>query len=513
MANLATELSRYIQSLTVGQGRHAGEPFKLLTWQRRFLRGAFADGVSDAALSVSRANGKSVLVAAIGAASVDIDAPLVEPMGECIIVAASFQQGLVIFRHIKHFLLPTLTAHGRRFRVADSMNAASILDRETGASVRVLGCNPKTMHGLQPRLIICDEVAQWEGHLRDSALSALSTSRGKIPDSRLIAIGTRPASTEHPFEKMLAGGADYSQVHAAGETDNPFRVRTWRKANPSLDHMPDLRAAIANEAKRAKQDATLLPQFEALRLNMGVSDVSQAVLIEASTWRRVESPETPQIRRGYVLGLDLGQNAAMSAASAYDMDTGTLDTFAVFPEIPSLAERGLKDGVGNQYRIMHERGELIVRGERVSSISGLLGECVRRWGRPTAIVSDRWREAELRQELSNARFPAGAAVITRGQGFKDGAEDVRDFRKAILDGHVSAPVSLLLRSAISEARVVSDPAGNQKIAKKSEGGRRSAARDDAIVSAVLAIAEGHRRKRAGKTRKRRRIRIGIAGTG
>ena len=374
----------------------------------------------------------------------------------------------------------------------------------------MLGCNPESMHGLQPRLIVCDELAQWEAHLRDAALAALSTSMGKIPDSRMFAIGTRPASPEHPFERMLTGGADYSQVHAAGETDNPFLVRTWRKANPSLDHMPDLRQVIEREAKRARQDVTLLPQFEALRLNKGVSDVSQAVLLEAATWRRVESSEPQAITGGYILGLDLGQNAAMSAACAYNPASGALDAFAVFPEIPSLAERGLRDGVGNQYAKMNERGELLISGERVASIAGLLGECLKRWGKPSVIVCDRWREAELRQELSKSRFPTGAAVITRGQGFKDGGEDVRDFRKAVLDGHVHASVSLLLRSAISEARVVSDASGNQKIAKKSEGGKRHSGRDDAIVAAVLCVAEGYRRLRAGRLG-RRPMRIGVAG--
>ena len=504
-------LAEYIESLIIGQGRHAGAPFQLLAWQKRFLRGAFKAGVSDASLSLARGNGKSVLVAAIGSASVDVDAPLVEPMAETIIVASSFQQGQAIFRHLKHFLAPTLTAHKTRFRVSDSLNAASILDRETGASVRVVGNNPKTLHGLQPKLLLLDELAQWEAHQIDASLAALSTSMGKIPDARLLAIGTRAANAEHPFERMLTGGADYSQVHAARETDKPFQVRTWRKANPSLDHMPDLRTAIAKEAKRAKQDATLLPQFEALRLNKGVSDVSQAVLIEASTWRRIEASEPPSIGAGYILGLDLGTSAAMSAASAYDAVSGALDTFAVFPEIPTLAERGLRDGVGNQYVQMHQRGELLIAGEQVSSIAGLLGECLRRWGKPSTIVCDRWREAELRQELTRARFPTGAAVITRGQGFKDGGEDMRDFRKAVLDGHVSAPVSLLLRSAIAEARVVGDASANWKIAKKTEGGRRSASRDDAIVSAVLAIAEGQRRRRAGRLRGRRKVRIGVAG--
>ena len=505
-------LTDYIQTLTIGQGRYAGAPFKLLAWQRRFIRGAFAPDVQTAALSIARANGKSVLVAAIGAGAIDIGAPLVEPMAETVIVASSFAQGQVIFRHLRHFLAPTLAAHKGRFRVSDSLNAASIHDTSTGALVRVVGNNPRTLHGLQPKLLLLDELAQWEGGALDSSLAALSTSLGKIPESRLIALGTRAASELHPFEKLLSsGGADYSQVHAALDSDKPFLVRTWKRANPSLSHMPDLRRVIAKEAKRAARDSSLLPSFEALRLNKGVSDVSQAVLIEAATWRRAESPERPAIKGGYVLGVDLGTNAAMSAAAAYQPQSGALDCFAVFPEKPSLAERGLRDGVGASYQTMRERGELVIAGDRVSDIAGLLGECLKRWGKPSAIVCDRWREAELRQELSKARFPSGAAIVVRGQGYKDGGEDVRDFRKAILDGHVQAPVSLLLRSALNEARVITDAAGNSKLAKSGEGGRRKVARDDAAAAAILAIAEGQRRRVAGVGKRRRKRRIGIAG--
>ena len=61
----------------------------------------------------------------------------------------------------------------------------------------------------------------------------------------------------------------------------------------------------------------------------------------------------------------------------------------------------------SMYQTMRDRGELIIAGDRVSDIAGLLAECLRRWGKPAAIVCDRWREAELRQELSKARFPGG----------------------------------------------------------------------------------------------------------
>ena len=48
---LATKLEAYIEGLTLSQGRYAGQLFKLLPREKRFLRGAFREGVGDAALS------------------------------------------------------------------------------------------------------------------------------------------------------------------------------------------------------------------------------------------------------------------------------------------------------------------------------------------------------------------------------------------------------------------------------------------------------------------------------
>ena len=115
-------------------------------------------------------------------------------------------------------------------------------------------------------------------------LAAVVTGLGKIPGSRLVALGTRPADSGHWFNKMLDGGADYSQVHAAREKDSPFTLATMRRANPSLDFMPSLRKAIRADAARARIDASLLPSYLALRLNSGIEDSERAMLLEAGSW-------------------------------------------------------------------------------------------------------------------------------------------------------------------------------------------------------------------------------------
>ena len=505
----SVQIGAYIQGLTIGQGRRAGQSFKLHGWQRRFLSGAFGQP-GDAALSMARGGGKTTFCAAIACAAVDVDGPLVEPMAECLLVASSFDQGLIAFRHVMHFMGPSFerwgVGPGGRFRVQDSANRATITDRKTGAMVRVLGSDPRRLHGAAPKLLLLDEIAQWPPERVSPMLAALRTSRGKIPDSRALWLGTRPAAADHPFQRALDGhGVGFRLCYAAPKGAPPLRKSTWKRANPGLDNLPDLEAKIREEAADAKRDPSALQSFRALRLNQGVSDVAVSVLVDADTWREATDLELPEKSGDYILGVDLGQNAAMSAAAAY-FRTGHLEACAVFPELPSLGERGLADGVGRLYLDMAATGELMQAGRRVSDIGALLREALRRWGRPVAIVCDRWRVKELRQVLEAVSFPLGSLVVERGQGFKDGGQDVRDFRAAVLADQVRPDKSLLLTAAMGEARAVGDPAGNWKLAKNTQGGRRAQARDDAAAAAIVATAEGRRRWNVAKPARRWRYR-------
>ena len=96
---LATRTADYIGRLTIGQGRHAGEPFRVLPWQGRFLRGALSAGVSESALSLARGGGKSTFAAGLGCAA--LDGPLAAPGAEVLIVASSHEQGGIIFGSIR----------------------------------------------------------------------------------------------------------------------------------------------------------------------------------------------------------------------------------------------------------------------------------------------------------------------------------------------------------------------------------------------------------------------------
>ena len=480
----------YLGGLTIRQGALHGQPFTVLPWQKRFLRGALAPGVYESALTMARGGGKSTFIAGLACAAVD--GPLVQPESEVIVVAASLAQARIIFRHVLRFIGDD---HG--FKVWNTINRSAILNPENGVLLELKGARPQTLHGLSPSLVVADEIAQWENNRVDAMLSALDTSLGKIPEGRFMKIGTRPASSGHPFEVALKS-ADYSQIHAARPDDPPFWKRTWQRACPSLPYMPDLEEKIRNEAKKAKANPELLASFRALRLNLGVSDTLSNDLISAEAWKAAEGdvPATGPV----VWGVDLGGTAASSAVAAYWPRTGRLDAVAAFPSKPMpLAGRGLRDGVGDLYVQSFRRGELLLSPGYVVDAVHLFREALTRFGRPVAVAADRWREGDLRQGLQGAGVPM-ASLSLRGMGWKDGSEDVRLFRRAIIDGKAHPVVSLLLRSAMAEARTAMDPAGNSKLAKGSQGGRRSRHRDDAAAAAILAVAEGARMHRKPKSR-------------
>lgn len=475
----------YIESLEISQGQLAGKPFRLLPWQKRYLRDALKPGVQEAALSMGRGAGKSTLIAGVGCAFLEADG-VRQAGSEITVVASTIPQAEIIFDHVLRFL----GSRTGSFKKRHSTNGMQLKDKQ-GTTLKIAGSNPNALHGAAPSLVIADEIAQWPGNRAPRMLSALRTGLGKIPNSRMFTLGTRADSADSPWERSIQL-ADIAHVYAARDTDPVFQKRTWEKANPTLRAagFDALIEAYYADARKARRDPDLLQSFKALRLNQGVSEVIENYVLSVDAYERCIAPSV-EIAAPYVLGVDLGSTAAMSAVAAYSVQTNGLDVIAALPHEPDLIRREVQDGVAGLYRRMLQRDELILSGEHVVNVGELLDLALSRWGKPVVIVCDRWRLGDLQEALSGINFPF-TRLETRGQGFKDGAEDVRAFRQAALSGQVQVQESLLLASAVREARLISDPAGNQKLSKSTQGGRRSRGRDDALAAAILAVAQGSR---------------------
>ena len=492
-----------LESTPIGDGDLIGEPFRCLPYQRRFLRGAFKPGVMRAGCSLGRGGGKTGLASTLALDAIRPAGALHCEGGEAIVIASSFQQARLTFEAALRSL--EMMDEAGDYRIRDQQNLADIQHRETKARLRVAGADNRRAHGWRFNLAICDEPSQW-GPRGELLAAAIRTALGKRKGARALFIGTRPASDSHFFARLLAEDdpSVYAQVHAAAPDDPPFAVRTWRKANPGLDAgLPDIEV-IRAEARLAKRDPAELATFRALRLNQGTSEVESQMLIDALAWRAVETDTLPPREGPVAFGIDLGGTAAFSGCAGYWPRTGRLEGFVSCGTDPALSERALTDGVSGVYEAMRDAGELIQLGGRVVPVGPFLAEAVRRFGMPQAIAADRWRAGELEDGVAEARLSLPEPTW-RGQGWRDGAEDVRAFRAAVLENRVAAPVSLAMRAAFAEAQTVSDASANEKLAKAGEGMKRRRGRDDLAAAIVLAVAEGTRRE-ANKPRPRFRYR-------
>lgn len=487
--NPEVSVAEWIGGLRITQGDQAGKPFHVLPWQRAFLDDALAPGVQQAALSVARGNGKTTLVAALAGAF--LDGPLRQPRAEVPVVAASYAQARIAFEHVRGFLDERLFPKAH-WRITDSLNWSIIEHRPTRARLRVMSSNPKRAHGLAPALVICDEPAQWQVADGERMFSALVTSMGKIAGSRLIALGTRPANGDHWFARLLASDGDgvVSHCHAASAHADIGDRAEWLRANPSLEYMPHLERAIAIEARQCESNPAMLPAFRALRLNQGISDADTVEkLVEVDDWLRCEARDG-EARGPSIWGVDMGGSMSMSAVACFWPQTGRLDAIAEVGSQPNLASRGMADGVGTLYEQAYAMGQLSVSEKRIPDTAALLRRALEKWGAPVVVVCDRWRLGEL-ADAGEAVVP-NVEVVPRGQGFREGAEDVRRFRGAVKLADVKPAGKLvLLQAGLADACVVSDPSGNWKLAKQGHGrGRKS--RDDVVAAAILAVAHGVR---------------------
>ena len=493
------DLIRSMEGMPVGDGDLLGEPFESMPFQRRFLRGAFRDGVIRAGCSLARGGGKTGMASQICLDGLRPSGALHRPGYEIVLVASSFSQARIAFEAVKTSL--ELMKVDDEYRIRDQQNLADIQHLASRARLRVVGCDSRRAHGWRFDLCIADEPAQW-GPSGEKLAVAIRTTLGKRRGARALFIGTRPASDDHFFARLLAetDRSVYAQVHTASTEDNPFHRRTWHKANPGLRFgLPDV-AVLAAEARLAKKDPGELATFRSLRLNMGLDEIATPMLLDASTWQSVEVDVLPPREGPFALGIDLGGTAAFSAAAAFWPKTGRLEGFVSCGSDPPLTERAKGDGLPGVYERMRSAGELVLLGGRIVPVDQFLEECVRRYGRPSAICADRFRQGEMTDgaRATGLRLPE---PTWRGQGWFHGGVDVRAFRQAVLSGRVVPPVSLAMRSAFTEARVTTDNAGNSKLAKGSENTRRRRGRDDLCAAIILAVSEGLRRHNKQPTRR------------
>ncbi|GAB4082088.1 terminase large subunit [Modestobacter muralis] len=258
----AARRERFIREfLVVPRGHGAGKPFRLRTFQRQIVRGAFAPRVRTALVSIPRANGKTMLAAALALAELFVG----PPSAEVLIVATDQRQANITMRYARRMveLNPRLAERVQVF-------ADRLVVPENDATLLPLPAEPGALHGHDPSLLIVDELhvvteAVWE---------AVTSAAGKRPQSLTLAISTPASSPDSIMWKLVEHGragtdrAFYLREFAAPEGCALDDREAWRLANPALSCPSPF---LAEDGLAAVLQTTREPVFRQLRLGQWVT--------------------------------------------------------------------------------------------------------------------------------------------------------------------------------------------------------------------------------------------------
>ena len=467
-------------------------PLSLRPFQKKFVRGFLAPGKTCGVLSIPRGNGKSTFAAHLVARVLSPGDPLYREGLESVLCAASLEQARIVFKIARRFL------GEKDYRYLDSTLRIGINHLKSNTRLRVISSSGKTAMGIVDcPIAIMDEPGAMEIRAGSLLWDALATARSK-PNSplRILVIGTlAPMATGpgHWFYDLVENGSteDTYVQSLRGDSTKWDKWPEIRRVNPLANTDSTFRKGLLRERDEARGDNRLKARFLSYRLNLPAADES-VVLLSVPDWKRTLTRKVPPPSGKPIVGVDLGGGRAWSAAAAI-WQNGRCESLAIAPGIPSLIEQEKRDKQPpGTYQRIKNLG--IAEGKRVPPVGLLVREIYELWGRPARIICDRFRLAELQDEIGRA----GPFIEARQARWSEAAADIRALRKMAADGPLAVEEGSrsILQASLSVAQVKNDDQGSVRLVKKNAD---NSARDDAAAALVLAAGGWDRASRKTAT--------------
>lgn len=275
----ADEVIRFVELLKLTGDFH-GKPFVLLPWQRDVLEQVYGTVREDGArqyryayLEIPKKNGKTELIATLGVYHLVCDGA----SGQIYCCAADRKQASLVFAAAVEKIKQE-PALDKVLKIVAS--SKTIINKQTGTKMEVLSAEAYTKHGLNPTVVIFDELhAQpnrelWDvmtfgaGAARREPLWWVITTAGDDPDRASIGWEIHEQARKIR-DGELVDPTWFVRIYGAPEDADIWDEATWRMANPSLGTSISLDAVRA-EAVAAKNSPAAEKNFRWLRLNQWV---------------------------------------------------------------------------------------------------------------------------------------------------------------------------------------------------------------------------------------------------
>lgn len=463
----AERVIRFLEKLNV----EPGKPLVLEDFQKDFIRDVYEPGeerrtVRRAILSVGSGNGKSTLTA--GLALCHLIGPEAVYNAEIYSAANEREQAGIIYKYAEQMI--EATPQLKRY-LKQVPSTKTLVVPHLGGFYRAISREAASHHGLNPTMVIYDELAQAKNR---ELYDALDTKLVKRDEALFVTISTQSPDPEHIMSKLVDDGLSADDpttvchLYAADDDAELDDDKQWRKANPGLGVFVN-EDEFKAQAGKAMRMPTFENAFRNLHLNQRVS--VETPLIPRAEWEACKGEVEFEPGERVYLGLDLAVTTDLAALAMVSAENGSRARLWFWKPEERVEEHKRRDRV--PYDVWAREGWLTLCPSRTIDygmvaqvISDLCNEYSVEW-----MAYDRYKIEYLQKAFDAIGFQVqkgegdGLNIKDWGQGFTGMEPGVAALEKAVLERELVHDGNPILTWNIANAITVTGPSGDRKFDK------------------------------------------------
>jgi phage terminase large subunit-like protein len=470
------------------EGKNVGGELKLAKYQKDDLRAIYNNPYGEtrrAIISRGRKNAKTSTCAFI--LLLHLCGPERKVNSQIFSCAQSRDQAAILFSLAAKIVRLSPKLHAI-IQIRDT--AKELLCPDLGTFYKALSAEASTALGLNPSLVLFDELGQVRGP-RSDLFEAMNTATAAQENPLSIIISTQ-APTDGDLLSILIDDAQSNndptivlRFDTAPEDIDPFSEKAIRLANPAFDVFMNKKEVLAM-AQDAKRMPAREAQYRNLILNQRID--ASTPFIAPAEWKACSEPAMDLTGREVFVGLDLSATKDLTALVVVGVDilTGIWHCRPYF-WIPSegLQQKSQADRV--PYDLWADRGHLQATPGTTVSYEFVAYELkkIMDTHKVIKIAFDRWGMQNFKPWIIQAGMSEQEfkeKFVAFGQGYASMSPALRDLEAIIADKKLRHGNQPVLTMCMNNSIIERDPAGNRKLSKK-----RSTGRIDGAVALTMAV--------------------------
>jgi Phage terminase-like protein, large subunit len=427
---------------------------------------------TDAFISMARKNGKSLLISGIVLFEF-LFGKKPKFKRQLYTAANDRKQASIVFGMVKD-RLRALCRQDEEIRRMTKITRDEIINKDDGSIIRAFSRDAGLVNGYEPHVAVVDEYADAKS---TDMLETLASGQLLLPSYLTFIISTAgfdmnvPMFTQnYPYAKNVLSGevkadryfAFIAEQDDISEIDKP---KTWIKSNPLLD-VDSLKGQITDylsgKLTQARSDGTLNSKL-IKNFNMW-RQATEDSYMDVETWEKATVEAQPDITGKRVwIGVDVGKTSDLFAISWLVPVEGKwfADSYSFVGTKYGLDAKIKKDRMN--YRDLQDKGQC----EITKLESGVIdNERVFDWLEQfiedndldvQGICFDPYQYGQL-LTLIEKRHPEWEQIQVR-QGTMTLSAPTKEFRDAVIEGNIMHSDSVILKTAVNNAVLMSDNNG------------------------------------------------------